>query len=178
MHSHRLLLTLLGFPSSITISFTFGVHRLSLNPLLNYFIILGLPRPILVFILPMGLLLLSLGFFRSACFIRCPFIILWAFDPSFLPFGFNGFSLNLLTFFCPYCWAFSCYWALPKWASTFSPLRIWSAPAVHMRTKDFLGLSIFPSYFHSWAFLTVGPTSFLLFVLLVMNSVVSSNFPI
>ena len=76
MHSHRFLLTLLGFPSSITISFTFGVHRLSLNPLLTYFITLGLPRPILTFILPMGLLLLSLSSFRSACFFQCPFIIL------------------------------------------------------------------------------------------------------
>ena len=115
LHSHGLLLTLLGFPDPITISFTFGVHGLSINPLLTYFITLGLPRSILAFILTMGLLLLSLGYFRPACFLQGPFIILWAFDPSFLPFGLNGFSLNLLTLFCPYCWASFCYWAfLPK----------------------------------------------------------------
>ena len=114
MHSHRFLLTLLGFPSSITISFTFGVHRLSLNPLLTYFITLGLPRPILTFILPMGLLLLSLSSFRSACFFQCPFIILQASNPSILLFELNGFSLNLLTLFYPYCWVSSCYQALPK----------------------------------------------------------------
>ena len=91
---------------------------LSINPLLTYFITLGLPRSILAFILTMGLLLLSLGYFRPACFLQGPFIILWAFDPSFLPFGLNGFSLNLLTLFCPYCWASSYCWALPKWAST------------------------------------------------------------
>ena len=69
LHSHGFLLTLLGFPSPITISFTFGVHELSINPLLTYFITLGLPRPILAFILPMGLLLLSLGSFMLACFL-------------------------------------------------------------------------------------------------------------
>ena len=55
--------------SPITISFTFGVYELSINPLLTYFITLGLPRPILAFILPMGLLLLFLGYFRLACFL-------------------------------------------------------------------------------------------------------------
>ena len=103
LHSHRLLLTLLGFPSPITISFPLRVHGLSINPLLTYFVTSGLFWPILTFLLPMGLLLLSLGSLRPTCFLRDPFIILWAFDPSFLPFEFNGFSRNLLTFFCPYC---------------------------------------------------------------------------
>ena len=116
LHSHGFLLTLLDFPSPITIFFTFGVNGLSINPLLTYVITLGLRRPILAFILPMSLLLLSLGSFRPACFLRDPFIILWAFVPLFLSFWFNGFSLNLLTLFCPYCWASSCYWTLPKWA--------------------------------------------------------------
>ena len=116
---HELLLTLLDFPCSIIISFTFGIHELSINPLLTYFITSGLLRPILAFILPMGLLLLSLDSFRPACFFWGPFIIFWAYDSLFLSFGFNGFFLNLLTLFCPYCWASSCYWAfLPKWAST------------------------------------------------------------
>ena len=143
-HSHGLLLY-----NSITISFTHGVHGLSINPLLTYFITSSLFWPILTFLLPMGLLLLSLGFLRPACFLRGPFIILWAYDPLFLPFRLNGFSLNLLTLFCPYCWASSCYLAFPKWAPTFSPLSIWSAHVVHMRTKDFLLLSVFPSSFPS-----------------------------
>ena len=61
------------------------------HQLLTYFITLDLPRPILAFILPMSLLLLSLGSFRPACFLRDPFIILWAFDPSLLPFRLNDF---------------------------------------------------------------------------------------
>ena len=118
-HSHGFFLTLLSFSSPITIFFTFGVYRLSINPLLTYFITSSLLRPILAFILPMGLLLLSLDSFRPACFFWGPFIIFWAYDPLFLPFGFNGFFPNLLTLFCSYCWASSCYWAfLPKWAST------------------------------------------------------------
>ena len=78
LHSHGFLLTLLGFLGPITISFTFGVYGLSVNPLLTYFIILGLFWPILTFLLPMGLLLLSLGSFRPTCFLRGLFIILWA----------------------------------------------------------------------------------------------------
>ena len=103
IHSHGLLLTLLGSPVPITISFTLGVHGLSINPLLTYFITSDLFWPILTFLLPMSLPLLSLGSLRPACFLQGPFIILWAYDPSFLPFGLNGFSLNLLTLFCLYC---------------------------------------------------------------------------
>ena len=42
LHSHGFLLTLSGFPSPITISFILGVHGLFINPLLSYFITLGL----------------------------------------------------------------------------------------------------------------------------------------
>ena len=75
LHSHGLLLTLLGISDPITISFTFGVYGLSINPLLTYFITLGLFRPILAFILLMGLLLLSLGSFTPTWFLQGPFII-------------------------------------------------------------------------------------------------------
>ena len=51
----------------------------------------GLPRPISSSLGILGLLLLSLGSFRPVCFLQGPFIILWAYDPLFLPFGLNGF---------------------------------------------------------------------------------------
>ena len=71
LHSYGLLLTLLDFIGPITISFIFGAHRLSINPLLSYFITSGLLWSILTFlhhIMPMGLLFLSLGSFRPICF--------------------------------------------------------------------------------------------------------------
>ena len=172
MHSHGLLLTLLGLHGLITLSFTRGVHGLCINPVLTYFITSSLLWPILTFLLPMGLLLLSMGSFRPACFFRGPFIILWAYDPSFLLFELNGFFLNLLTLFYPYYWASSYYWAFPKWASLFSPLSIWSTPAVHTRTKDFLLLAVFPFFFFFFfCFLRgllrrVGPNLLLLFFFL------------
>ena len=76
IHSHELLLTLLGFSGPITISFILGAHELSINPLLSYFITSNLLWLILTFlhhIMPMGLLFLSLGSFRPICFPRCPF---------------------------------------------------------------------------------------------------------
>ena len=76
LHSYEILLILLGFPGPITISFTLGVHGLSINPLLTYFITSGLFWHILTFLPSIGLLLLSLGSFRPASFLRGPFIIL------------------------------------------------------------------------------------------------------
>ena len=69
----------LAFPSPITISFILRVHGFSINPLLSYFITSGLLWSILTFlhrIIPMGLLLLSLGSFRPICFPQGPFIYL------------------------------------------------------------------------------------------------------
>ena len=77
LHSHGLLLTFLSFPSLITLSFILGAHVLSINPLLSYFITLNLLWPILTFlhhIMPMDLLLLSLGSFRPIFFPQGPFI--------------------------------------------------------------------------------------------------------
>ena len=88
LHSHGLLLTLLGFPNPITLSFILGAHGLSINLLLFYFITLSLLWPILTFlhhIMPMSLLLLSLGSFRSICFPQGPFIYfmgLWSIIPT------------------------------------------------------------------------------------------------
>ena len=47
---------------------------------------------------------------------------------------------------------------LPKWLSTFSPLNIWSIPAVYIWMKDFLALSVFPFSFPSQVFWIVVPT--------------------
>ena len=77
LHSHGFLLNLLSFPNPITISFILGAHGLSINPLLSYFITSVLLWPILTFlhhIMPMSLLLLSLGSFRPICFPQGPFI--------------------------------------------------------------------------------------------------------
>jgi len=77
LHSYGFLLTLLDFLGPIVLSFILGVHGLSINPLLFYFITSGLLQPILTFlhnIMPMGLLLLSLGFFRPVCFPQGSFI--------------------------------------------------------------------------------------------------------
>ena len=77
LHSRGLLLTFLSFPSLITLSFILGAHVLSINPLLSYFIPLGLLCPILTFlhhIMPIDLLLLFLGSFRPICFPQGSFI--------------------------------------------------------------------------------------------------------
>ena len=142
LHFHGFLLSLLGFPDPITISFAFGVQRLSINLLLTYFITLGLPRPILTFILPIGLLLLSPGSFKPTCFLWGPFLILWVYNPLFLSFRFNGFSLNLLTLFYSYCWICSRYWTFPKRASTKGKLQIThlkfeSIWILHLKVSEF-----------------------------------------
>ena len=88
LHSHGLLLTLLGFSGPITLSLILGARGLSINPLLSYFITLGLLWSILTFlhhILPMDLLLISLGSFKPICFPQGPFIYfmdLWSIVPA------------------------------------------------------------------------------------------------
>ena len=49
--------------------------------------------------------------FRPVYFLEAHLFISWACNPLFLPLGFNGFSIHLLTLFCPHCWASSFYWA-------------------------------------------------------------------
>ena len=130
--AHLLSLGFLGsFPNS---AFSWVFTNSFRHPLPNYLILhywglMGLPStpfflclhyfrlavPILTFlhhILPMGLLLLSLRApFRPIYFLKAHFFISWAYDPLVLPLGLNGFSIHLLTLFCPCCWAFSFYWA-------------------------------------------------------------------
>ena len=73
LHSHRLLLSLLGFPAQITISFTFGVYGLFHQPLIYLILLSELLQPILTcflfLIMPIGLPLLSLGSFGPAYFL-------------------------------------------------------------------------------------------------------------
>ena len=81
LQSHELLLTLLCFLGPISSSFIFGAHGFSINLLLSYFITLGLLWLILTFIhhiMPMSILLLSLGSFRSICFSQDSFIYFMA----------------------------------------------------------------------------------------------------
>ena len=81
LQSHGLLLTLFCFLGPISSSFIYGAHGFSINLLLSYFIILGLLWSILTFLLhimPISLLLLSLGSFRPICFSQDPFIYFMA----------------------------------------------------------------------------------------------------
>ena len=110
--SHGPLLSLLGFPdSNYHILYFWGLWAFHqpLTHLIQYF---GPLWPILTFlhdILLIGLLFLSLGSFRPIFFLKVHLFILWVYDPLFLPFKLNGFLLNLLILFFPYCWASSCY---------------------------------------------------------------------
>ena len=77
LHTHKLLLTPLGFPSPITLFLILGAHGLPINPLLSYFITSGLLWPILTLLLhimPMSFLLPFLGSFRPICFPQVPFM--------------------------------------------------------------------------------------------------------
>ena len=77
LHSHGFLLTLLGFPNPIVLSFILGARGLSINPLLFYFITSGLLWLILTFlhhIMLMSLLLLSLGSSRPIYLLYRPMI--------------------------------------------------------------------------------------------------------
>ena len=72
LHAHGLLLNLSSFPSPITIPFTFGVYWPFYQPHL-LILSFGLFRPIFAclpfLIIPMGLLLLTLGSLGPACFL-------------------------------------------------------------------------------------------------------------
>ena len=78
LHSHELFLSLLGFSDpNCHILYFWGLWAFPPTPyLIHYF---GLLWPILAcflfLIMPMGLLLFSLGFFGPACFLRGPFAV-------------------------------------------------------------------------------------------------------
>ena len=127
LYSHGPLLSLLGFPdSNYHILYFLGLWAFHqpLTHLIQYFGPLWLILTFLHDILLIGLLFLSPGSFRPIFFLKVHLFILWVYDPLFLPFKLNGFLLNLLILFFPYCWASSCYWApLPKWALTLPSFK-------------------------------------------------------
>ena len=93
LHSHGLLLTLLGFFGPITLSLILGAHGLSINPLLSYFITSGLLWPILTFSTShCPWVTFSLRAILSQfAFLKAHLFTLWAYDPLFLPLRLNVF---------------------------------------------------------------------------------------
>ena len=121
LHFHGLLITLLGFPGPITISFILGAHGLPLTPYFLTSLLRACWGPFLLFYItwcPWVYYFFLWDPLGPVAFLKTYLFTLWAYDPLFLPFGLNGFSINPLTLLCPYCWASSDYWASPKWAST------------------------------------------------------------
>ena len=118
LRSYGLLLTPLGFPSPITLSFILKTHRLSISPLLSLLALLQAccgSFSLFYFTYCPWVCYFSLsGSFRTVCFLKVHLFNLWTHDPLFLPLGINGFSIHLLTLFCPCCWASSFYWASPN----------------------------------------------------------------
>ena len=90
-----------------------GAHGLAINPLLSLFSLLWACRsPFSLFHIiycPWFAFSLFPSSFRPIYLFKTHLFISWACDPLFLPFELNGFFLNLLTLFFPYCWASSCY---------------------------------------------------------------------
>ena len=54
---------------------------------------------------------LFLSSFRPVFFLKAHLFILWPYDQLFLLLGYNDFSIQLLTPFCPCYWASYFYWA-------------------------------------------------------------------
>ena len=107
LYSHRFLLTLLGFPNSVTsysslgfmglpsIPYSLCLHCFELAAVHSYFFSYHT--------LPMSLLFaisLFSGSFEPICFLNAHLFISWTRDPLFLPLGLNDFcSLSFANFF-------------------------------------------------------------------------------
>ena len=110
LHSHELLLTLLGFPDPITLFSSLGFMGLPLTP---YFICLHCFGPTVAhshfsisYTAHEYVISLFQGFFKPIYLLKAHLFISWACDPLFLPLGPNGFTTCLPTLCCPYCWTF------------------------------------------------------------------------
>ena len=113
LHSHGLLLTLLGFPGPITLFSSLGFIGL---PLIPYFFCLYYFGPTVAhshfsisYTTHGYAISFFLSFFKPICLLKTHFFILWACDSLFLPLGPNGFAICLPTLYCPCCWAFFLY---------------------------------------------------------------------
>ena len=125
--AHLLFLTFLGhflnsaFPWVFTNSFELfwanylilGAHGLAINPYflcLHYFGFTVAHSHFSTLHTVYGFATsLSSSSFRPICFLKAHLFMSRACNPLFLPLGLNGFSIHLLTLFCPYCWASSFY---------------------------------------------------------------------
>ena len=148
-------------PTQLLHTHPWGLWACHQSPTLFACIALGLSWPILTFFtshtLFVGLLLtisLFLGSFEPICFLKAHLLISWTCDPLFLPLGLNGFLFSVsCQLLCVVRLGFLFYiWVSQKRPSTFSPLNIWSAPAVHMWIKDLPVPSTFLLSFPSRAF--------------------------
>ena len=117
LHSHGLLLSLLGFPNlNYHILYFWGLWAFPPTPYsLNSLLWASLAHTCLLSIShnTMSLLFLSLDSFEALLLFLRP-IIHYSCHSDLMV-----FILNLLTLSLPYCWVSSYYWAsLPKWVST------------------------------------------------------------
>ena len=101
LHSYGFLLTLLGFPDSITLFSPLGFVGL---PLTLYFFCLRYFEPAVAhsyfsisYTAHEYAISLFPGSFKSTCFFKTHLFISWACDPLFLPLGPNGFAICLPT---------------------------------------------------------------------------------
>ena len=90
--SYPLSLGLMGFPSA---PYFFCLHYFRLTVNHSYFSTSHTAHGFATSLSP--------GSFRPICFLKIHLFISWACDPLFLPLGLDGFSIHLLTLFCPCC---------------------------------------------------------------------------
>ena len=112
LHSHGFLLSSLGFPSPIILSFILEAHGLAINLLLSLLSLLWAYSHFFISYTAHGLLFfffffffLFPGSFKPIYPFKAHLFISWACDPLFLPLGLNGFSIHLPTLFYLCCWA-------------------------------------------------------------------------
>ena len=109
LYSHGLLLSSLGFPSLIALSFILGAYGLVINPLLFLLLLLwACCGPFSLFYIiycPLFAFSLFLGSFKPIYPLKAYLFISWACDPLFLSLGLNEFSIHLPTLFCSRCCA-------------------------------------------------------------------------
>ena len=119
---HGLLLTPLGFPGLITLSFILGAHGLAINPLLSLLSLLWVCHDLFslfhIIYCPWFAFSFFPGSFKPIYLLKAHLFISWTCDPLFLPLGLNGFSIYLPNSFLSVLLGFSFPRGLPKWPLT------------------------------------------------------------